>query len=430
MGTDVQVIDGETFRISDFISMKVLLGLFLVILHLHCARASDIIVDPEGEIRTLTEAVLRAADGDRIYVKSGLYREGTIVIDKAVEIIGEGYPEFDGENQHEVIKVTSDNVTIRGIKVANVGVSFIDDKAAIKVEEVRGCVIEDNVFINNFFSIYLAKAADCRITNNDIRAFSERESFAGNGIHLWYSRDITIENNYVSGHRDGIYLEFVHYATITGNTGENNLRYGLHFMFSDNCVYTRNTFRRNGAGIAVMYTKNVVMTENRMEFNWGPASFGLLLKDINDTHVHNNVFYKNTLGIYSEGSNRVKIENNDFVENGWAVRIWASSSDNLFTRNNFINNTFDVATNSKQNFNMFTGNYWSNYNGYDLAGDGFGDVPYRPVRLFSYIVERYPASLILLHSLFISALDIAERIIPTLTPETLVDDNPVMRRIP
>jgi nitrous oxidase accessory protein len=410
--------------------MKVFFFFLLGILHLHDTQASDIIVDPGGEVRTLSEAVRRAENGDRIIIKPGRYTEGPIIIDKEVEIIGEGYPEFDGENQHEVIKVVADYVIIRGLKVTNVGVSFIDDKAAIKAEEVRGCVIEDNIFENNFFAIYLAKSVECRIANNNIRAYSGRESFAGNGIHLWYSRDIAIENNYVSGHRDGIYLEFVHYATITGNTGENNLRYGLHFMFSDNCTYTRNTFRRNGAGIAVMYTKNVVMTENVMEFNWGAASFGLLLKDINDTHVHNNVFYKNTIGIYSEGSNRVKIEKNQFIENGWAVRIWASSSDNVFTQNNFINNTFDVATNSKQNFNTFTGNYWSNYTGYDLTGNGIGDVPYRPVRLFSYIVERYPASLILLHSLFISALDIAERIIPTLTPETLVDENPSMRRIP
>jgi nitrous oxidase accessory protein len=409
--------------------MRTLIFTLLILALCFGTKASEIIVDPHGDIGTLSDALKQAVDGDRIIIKPGIYREGTIFIDKSVEITGEGYPEFDGEDQHEVIHVTADNVRIRGIKVTNVGVSFIDDKAAIKMEEVRGCVIEDNIFVNNFFSIYLAKSADCTIRNNDIRAFSGRESFAGNGIHLWYSRDITIENNYVSGHRDGIYLEFVHYAEITGNTGENNLRYGLHFMFSDNCVYTRNTFRRNGAGVAVMYTKNVVMTENVMEFNWGPASFGLLLKDINDTHVYNNIFYKNTLGIYSEGSNRVRIENNQFLENGWAVRIWASSSDNVFIRNNFINNTFDVATNSKQNFNIFIENYWSNYDGYDLSGDGYGDVPYRPVRLFSYIVERYPTSLILLHSLFISALDVAERIIPTLTPETLIDEKPVMRRI-
>lgn len=392
--------------------------------------AQDVTVDPNGEIRTLTEAIQLASDGDKIIIKPGIYREGPIIIDKSVEIIGEGYPEFDGEEKHEVIKVTADDVIIRGIKVTNVGVAFIHDNAGIRVEDARGCVIQDNIFVNNFFAILLAKAADCKIINNDIRAFGDLESYAGNGVHLWNSQDITIEDNYIDGHRDGIYLEFSKNATITGNTSVNSLRYGLHFMFSNDCVYRRNTFRNNSAGVAVMYTKRVIMTENLMENNWGPASFGLLLKDIDDSHIHNNIFYKNTLGIYADGSHRAKIENNEFIENGWAVRIWASCSDNVFTRNNFINNTFDVATNSTRHFNTFIENYWSNYDGYDLSGDGFGDVPYRPVRLFSYIVEQYPTSLILLRSQLILVLDIAERIIPTLTPETLVDERPLMRRIP
>jgi nitrous oxidase accessory protein len=402
---------------------------FLILLLTLGVSAQEIIVDPGGDIRTLTEAIRLASDGDKIIIKSGVYREGPIIIDKSVEIIGEGYPEFDGEEKYEVIKVIADDVAIRGIKVTNVGIAFIHDNAGIRVEDARGCEIIDNKFINNFFAILLARASDCTIHNNDIRAFGELESYAGNGVHLWNSENITITNNYIDGHRDGIYLEFSKNATISGNTSVNSLRYGLHFMFSNDCVYRGNTFRNNSAGVAVMYTQRVVMTENLMEYNWGPASFGLLLKDIRDSHIQNNVFYKNTLGIYADGSHKAKIENNEFIENGWAVRIWASCSENVFTRNNFINNTFDVATNSTRHFNTFIENYWSSYDGYDLTGDGYGDVPYRPVRLFSYIVERYPTSLILLRSQLILVLDIAERIIPTLTPETLVDERPSMRRI-
>jgi nitrous oxidase accessory protein len=394
------------------------------------AYANEITVDPEGEVRTLTHAITMASHGDTIIIKPGVYREGPILIDKSVTIVGDGYPEIDGEEKYETIKVTADNVTIRGLKVTNVGIAFIHDNAGIRVEDARGCEIADNVFVNNFFAILLARAADCTVRNNTIRAFGELESYSGNGIHLWNSENIMIENNHIDGHRDGIYLEFSKDATITGNTSINSLRYGLHFMFSNDCVYRGNTFRNNSAGVAVMYTQRVVMTENLMEYNWGPASFGLLLKDIRDSHIHNNVFYKNTLGIYADGSHNAKIEHNDFIENGWAVRIWASCSENVFTRNNFINNTFDVATNSTRHFNTFIENYWSSYDGYDLTGDGFGDVPYRPVRLFSYIVERYPTALILLRSQLIMALDVAERIIPTLTPETLVDERPLMRRIP
>ncbi len=99
-------------------------------------------------------------------------------------------------------------------------------------------------------------------------ATHSRDATSGNGIHLWHSRDIVIQGNQVSGHRDGIYFEFVR-ARLTFMTisAPDNLRYGLHFMYSDSCDYEGNTFRHNGAGVAVMYTHHVRMVGNRFTDN-------------------------------------------------------------------------------------------------------------------------------------------------------------------
>jgi nitrous oxidase accessory protein len=219
-------------------------------------------------------------------------------------------------------------------------------------------------------------------------------------------------------------------ATIRGNTSEDNLRYGLHFMFSSENRYIGNTFRRNGAGVAVMYSKNVVIDrDNTFEDNWGPTSYGLLVKEISDSRIEGNRFVGNTVALSSEGSQRVHVANNRFVRNGWAARVMANSQENRFTDNDFIENSFDVTTNSRRNFNTFEGNYWSRYAGYDLDGDGVGDVPFRPVRLFSLLVERTPVALVLLRSVFVDLLDIAERVAPVLTPETLVDERPRMQEV-
>lgn len=391
--------------------------------------AQDTVRIAPGGPLTLGAAVAQAAAGTVIVLQPGVYREPTVVVDRRLTVQGEPGAVLDGEGERQLIHVQADSVVIRGLELRNVGTSYVEDRAAIKVEDVRFCRIEDNRIIDAFFGIYLASTADCVVQDNHLVASTTRETAAGNGIHLWYSKDITIRRNQIRGHRDGIYFEFVEDSRIEDNLSEDNLRYGLHFMFSDGCEYRDNVFRANGAGVAVMYTVDVVMERNLFDHNWGSASFGLLLKDIRDSRITDNVFRRNSIGLYAEGSNRMTVERNDFIENGWAVKIMANAEDNVFTHNNFLGNTFDVTTNSRQSFSTFRENYWDAYEGYDLDRDGYGDVPFRPVRLFSLLVERNQPALILLRSLFVDLLDAAERVIPSLTPETLVDERPVMARI-
>jgi nitrous oxidase accessory protein len=173
----------------------------------------------------------------------------------------------------------------------------------------------------------------------------------------------------------------------------------------------------------------VIMRDNLFVDNWGATSYGLLLKEITESELTGNTFRRNTVGLYAEGSSSLQVSGNRFVRNGWAVRLRSNTRDNRFTDNDFVDNLFEVATDTRQNRNTFAGNYWSRYDGYDLTGDGFGDVPHRPVRLYSILVERTPAALVLLRTFFVDLLDLAERVIPALTPETLVDERPRIREV-
>ncbi len=390
-------------------------------------------------VNSIKKALELANDNDTILIKKGVYKEGNIVVKKSVKIIGENYPVIDGEKKYEVITVKANNVLIKGLIIQNSGKSDIEDIAGIKFFRTKNCRIEKCILKNNFWAIYFAASKNGVIKDNKIygpaklsylkSAFGTRiETNFGNGIHLWHCKNMLVEGNYVRNHRDGIYFEFVKNSTIVNNISEENLRYGLHFMFSHRDNYINNVFRRNGAGVAVMYTKYVYMANNRFEYNWGGDSYGILLKEIYDSYMYHNVFYKNTTGIFSDNTNRTVIEENDFIENGWAIRIWANSQDNVIKHNNFISNTFNIATNSFQNPNKYEENYWSDYKGYDLNHDGIGDVPYRPVSLFGYLTENYPQSIILSRSFFVYLLDLTERMFPMLIPSELVDKKPLMRR--
>ncbi len=407
-----------------------LLGALLLAFPFPAARAQDLVVDPAGPTTSLTEALAQAHPGDRIVVRAGVYHEPTLIVDKPLTIVGEPGAILDGEGDRQIMTVLADGVTVRGLTFRNVGVSYVEDRAGIKVEGARDCLVEGNRFENTFFAVYLAQTADCRVASNEMIGTYTREAASGNGVHMWYCKNITVENNRIHGHRDGIYMEFVEEAIVRGNVSRNNLRYGLHFMFSDRSRYEGNYFRENRAGVAVMYTDHVEMIGNTFERNWGGASFGLLLKEIRDSRVAGNRFVENTTALYAESVNRTTIEDNTFTGNGWAIKLMSSSQNNRFERNNFMGNSFDVSTNSRRTTSTFEENYWDRYEGYDLDRDGFGDVPFHPVRLFSLIVERNEPSLVLMRSLFIDLLDAAERVFPVLTPETLIDPLPKMRPYP
>lgn len=393
----------------------------------HAAAQNVIRVDVSGPVASLGDAVARAMPGDEIVVGSGTLVESGIVVDKPLAIRGEEGAVIESVKGDQIITILSDDVTIEGLTLKGVSTSFVDDRSAIRVERAANCRIAGNRIDDGFFGIYLARATSCTIEDNVLTASKGRQTQSGNGIHLWHSTDVDIRGNIITGHRDGIYLEFASGVHVAGNRASRNLRYGLHFMFSDDCDYDNNEFVDNEAGVAVMYSKNVSMRGNRFVDNWGPNAFGLLLKDITDSSVSDNVFLRNTVGLYADGANRITVHRNDFIENGRAVRIMANSLDSEFRHNNFSANTFDVTTNGKQSFSAFEQNFWDGYRGYDLDRDGIGDVPFYPVRLFALIVERNEPAIILMRSLFVDLLDAAERVVPLLIPKAVVDASPLMR---
>ena len=378
---------------------------------------------------SITQAIDIALPGDTIFINAGLYQEGEIIINKSLVLIGVDNPIIDGENKAGILVISADSVVIKNLIIQNVGVSYTKDYAAIHLSRSNHFVIEGNELRNVFFGIMVEKSHYGLIHNNTISSNAIQEHNSGNGIHIWHCDNINVTNNHLSKLRDGIYLEFVDDSSVSNNISTHNLRYGLHFMFSHHNSYHDNEFINNGAGVAVMFSKFIDMRRNKFYKNWGTASFGLLLKEINDAEIEDNIFEENTIGINVEGCSRINYKNNNLISNGWAVKIAGGCYSNIFSENNFVSNSFDVSYNSKLNDNSFNDNYWSDYTGYDLDKDGIGDVPYRPVKLFSYIVNRTPETIILLRSLFIDILNFSEKVSPVFTPDNLVDSAPKMKTI-
>lgn len=391
------------------------------------ADAKTIAVGVSKKCTTIQQALILAVNGDTVVVSKGMYHEKNLVIGKRIALIGIGYPVLDGDLKYEVVSIKASGVLIQGFKVIRSGVSSMEDFAGIKIYNCRDVIIRDNILENNFFGIYSQYGTNCIIEKNILSASNSEEQQSGNGIHCWKSDSMRIIGNFVTGHRDGIYFEFVTNSIIWRNDAEKNLRYGLHFMFSSNDSYIANIFKNNGAGVSVMFSHDVKMVHNYFEENWGDGSYGILLKEISDGIIENNRFVKNTVGIYMEGTSRIKMNGNVFEKNGWAMKIQASCMDITVTGNNFMNNTFDMATNGSLVLNTFNGNFWDKYEGYDINRDQVGDIPYRPVSMYSVIIEKNPPAMILFRSFITTLLDKTEKVLPSLTPENFKDAFPLMK---
>jgi nitrous oxidase accessory protein len=405
-------------------SLFVKIGLMLLIPLPALART--IVVAPQTKVASLKQAVALAQNGDTILVKKGTYICMNTLVDKELTILGQDHPILDARFLEEVITITSGHVKLDGFIVQNSKTGSMRDFAGIRLSNVEFVTISNNMLINNFFGIYLSNCKHIQILHNNITGSNNIEN-SGNGIHLWKCKEVLIRGNYVTRHRDGIYFEFAKKCLIEDNFSEKNIRYGLHFMFSDDDTYRHNTFKNNGSGVSVMYTRRIAMLDNTFIENWGSSIYGVLLKEITDARIEGNHFIRNTTGIYMENSDRITVTRNDFISNGWAMRVLASCNKDHFAQNNYKGNSFDVTTNGTLKEIYFNDNYWDKYEGYDLNKDGTGDIPYRPISLYAQIIEQNPQSVMLMRSFIVNLIDKVERAIPSITPESVKDAKPRMK---
>ncbi|MEO7834613.1 MAG: nitrous oxide reductase family maturation protein NosD [Ginsengibacter sp.] len=407
-----------------FLKLLMIFFLFSTILDL---QAETIHVGKNKTYTSVQKGVDAAVVGDTVLVDPGYYKEHDITISKKVYVKGLQYPVIDGEKKSGIITIHANGAVVDGFKIINGGRAETTDLAGVLIVDSYNVQVINNKLDDTNFGIYSQNSKNCVIKNNQIKSYGNNEVQSGNGIHCWRSDSLLIIGNDISGHRDGLYFEFVTNSLVWRNRSHDNIRYGIHFMFSHHDTYISNIFENNESGVAVMFTHHIQMYNNFFLDNWGGAAYGILLKEITDGEISGNHFSHNTTAIQMEGCNRNNIFKNSFSNNGWAIKISASSLNNTITENNFLGNTFDIGTNGSLVQNTFNGNYWDKYEGYDLNRNNLGDVPYHPVSMYSMIIETNPAALMLFRSLIVSLLDKSEKVLPGITPENLKDETPLMR---
>lgn len=364
-------------------------------------------------------------------------------IEKPLTLVGEPGAVLDGDGKGDVIRIAASNVIVRGLAIRHSGTDLTVMDAGIYVEEkARHVTIAKDILKDVLFGIYLDGPKDVRVLNNKISGITSlRRQDRGDGIHLWNDTGVEVRGNDIGQTRDGIYIYVSPHNRLIGNR-IHDVRYGIHWMYSNHDLAADNSTYHDVAGYALMQSNHLQVKHNRSK---GDISYGMLLNYVTYSHITGNLIAGVT-GKYGVGGSTIpgaagkglfvyNSEYNEFQRNyiercPIGMHITAGSDHNRIYDNAFIHNRVQVkyVQNYEEEWSWKgTGNYWSDYLGWDLNDDGRGDTPFRPNSGVDLLLWKYPAARLLMNSPAILALRYVQRAFPVFTPPGIKDSHPLMK---
>ncbi len=406
----------------------------LAILILACPGAVAYGGGPTARPMAEIDAMIAEAEpGGVIRPPAGVYT-GNLVIDRPIVLDGSAGVVLDGLGKGTVVEVRAEGVTVRSCTVRGSGAHVSTEPAGIRVLAGRA-TIESNTIEDTLFGIDLRQASDSVVRGNTVVCKDLEPARRGDGLRLWWSHHCIVENNTVHNSRDMVFW-YSEDLRVTNNTVTGS-RYGLHFMYSHDTVLKDNHLTGNAVGVYLMYSNRITLIGNRMLSHRGASGYGIGLKDCDGIVLRGNALLANRVGLYidnspsSEGSSGI-IESNMIAFNEVGLLATPNTHDNVFTRNAFMENEEPAASNGRGQLTQNTyardgvGNYWTGYTGFDLDGDGIGDIPYEPKSLFGAMLAREPNLRLFVHSPAQRAIEFTARALPELQPPpVLIDPAPL-----
>jgi nitrous oxidase accessory protein len=331
------------------------------------------------------------------------------------------------------VRLEADGAALLGLTVDGSGGRFdlLDAAVRVRADDVR---VEGVAIRNALFGVLVEQSRRVRVRGNEIEGDPSKPlGLRGDAIRLWEVRESLVEGNRVRHARD-VVVWYSPGNRLVGNRVESG-RYGTHFMYSHDNVVERNRYERNVVGIFVMYSRGIRIRQNLLALSAGAAGIGLGAKESGNLEVVENWFPRNTVGAYLDTSPlqedaHNRFEANHFVLCDTGVVFHGGASRNRFRDNEFRDNGSPVRVEGRGDARDadWTENYWGEYAGYDLDGDGFGDVPYALRSLSQELAARAPALRLLRGSPAMALVEFVGRAVPLFQARTLLmDERPRMR---
>ncbi len=379
-------------------------------------------------------ALSAAHDGDTILVKGpNIFRE-PVILEKSVKLVGVDGAVIDANGKGTILTIDARNVEIRDLTFRNSGNDLANFDSAIMVLGSSAQIINCHL-VNNGFGIFIRGATNCLVRGNEISGETSAESATrGNGIHLWKTKRNLLDGNSIRSKRDGVYLSYADENWITNNrVGE--CRFGIHYMYSHKNRLLANTLSANAVGATLMFARNCLVEGNQISAN---RRHGILLKQFENSRLVGNFISGHNRGLFVQQATKDRFENNTLSKNDIGLYLSGGSEQNTFIGNAFLDNTDQVwqppdemeAGRSAANvfYEKGHGNFWSDYTGVDIGGDGIGDTPYHETDVYGYILDRHVEARIFALSPAVTLLRKSEELLPLLETSGVTDLFPLIRQ--
>ena len=384
-------------------------------------------------LKPFQDLVDKAAPGSVLRPPPGHYA-GPVSIDKPLTIDGGGQVTIDAGDKGTVMSLNASNSVLRGLHLTGSGESHDTDDSCL---DVRGHhnVIEDIVVDNCLFGIDLKQVDHSVVRNNRISSKDFELGVRGDGLRLWYSHDNLIEGNEIVDSRDMV-AWYSHRNKFIDNLGRRS-RYSIHFMFANDNEVDRNRFYDNAVGIYFMYTEGGSATNNIISHATGATGMGVGFKEASGTLIENNEIIYCGIGIGSDLSpfqpdSTIEIRNNRFAYNGIAILFNSETGGNNLRNNQFEGNLTQVSYGGRSDNptkNLWEGNYWDDYQGFDRDHDGIGDNAHELYAYADQLWMEFPMARFFRSSPVLELLDFLERLAPFSSPDLILrDEKPVFRK--
>ncbi len=354
----------------------------------------------------------------------GLYA-GPATISRPIVLEGGGKVILEGSGRGTVLTLATSGAVLRGLRLTRSGDSHDSVDAGLLIEGDDN-LVEGNAIDDVLFGIHVRQGNRNRILNNGVAGRPAPRGARGDGLRLWNSRHNRVEGNAFARVRD-LTLANSPDNRIAGNTLADG-RYGMHLVFSPRALIERNDLRDTDTGIVVLYSPDVTVRGNTIAHALDGGGAGVAFKDSGHALVEGNEILHCATGLSANAPLNAEavltVRNNRFAHNVIGIYFYGEKGGHRITDNRFDNNLTQVAVSAAGvgEANLWQGNAWSDYQGFDRNHDGVGDTPHEVWLYTDRIWMETPRAKFFANSPALELLDLLERLAPFASPSLILRD--------